>query len=88
MLLVNAILRMLEIVGCGLFIFVKKITMNTDFQWLMGVAMFLVIAGIFYLIFEMLKIKATVFLKRQNNNRIKHLCAYRPTKDLPFLQKE
>lgn len=44
-----------------MFIFVKKNKMNTDLQWLMAVAMLLILAGLFYLIFEMLKIKATVF---------------------------
>ncbi len=39
--------------------------MNDDFHWLMAGAMFLVLAGLFYLIFEMLKIKAAV-LKTAN----------------------
>ena len=51
---------MLEFVGQGLVIFVKKIKMNNDLQWLIGIGLLLLIAGVFYLIFEMLKIKAAV----------------------------
>lgn len=78
MLLVNAILRMLEIVEQGLFNFTKKITMNTDFEWLMAVAMLLVLAGLFYLIFEMLKIKAAVIktAKQQPDQTPLRLQAY------------
>ena len=39
--------------------------MNTEFHWIMAIAMLLVLAGLFYLIFEMLKIKASM-LKMAN----------------------